>query len=137
MANYNKFAVADSGFPGKCGNNFANNSYYINIYTGASAGMNTISSSQQFEFAANTYNWSIAVVDSYGGKTKSNNAKSSGTYKVPNNWQFYFSDIERKPKTYNAYFSCIKCVRLLWLQDTGYGDYTSYGRVEQLTIEAV
>jgi hypothetical protein len=35
-----------------------------------------------------------------------------------------------KPRLYNAYFSCIKGARLLWLQDTGYGGYTSFGKVE-------
>lgn len=130
MVGYNKFAVAASDFPGKWSNNFANNTYYSNIYTGLSAGMSTYSSSETFEFASGTYKWNLVAANSYGGQSNFVNAKSSGTYKVLNNWQIYFSDIEKKPKTYNAYFSCIKGARILWLQDTGYGGYTSYGRVE-------
>jgi hypothetical protein len=49
---------------------------------------------------------------------------------MPNNWQINFSDLEGKPKTYNAYFSCIKGgARILWLQDTGYGGYSGYGKM--------
>ena len=47
-----------------------------------------------------------------------------------NNWQIYFSDMEGKPKTYNAFFSCVKGARILWLQDTGYGGYSAYGKSE-------
>jgi hypothetical protein len=55
-------------------------------------------------------------------------SKSSGTATLPNNWQIQFSDIGGKPRLFNAYFSCLKGARLLWLQDTGYGGYTSYGK---------
>lgn len=51
-------------------------------------------------------------------------------FKLVNNWQIWFSEIERSPKTYNAYFSCIKGGRILWLQDTGYGNYTAYRKIE-------
>lgn len=37
------------------------------------------------------------------------------------NWQVTFSDIEGKPRTYNASFSCVKGSRILWLGETGYG----------------
>jgi hypothetical protein len=57
-------------------------------------------------------------------------AKSSGTYKHMGDWQIWFPEIEKKARTYNAYFSCIKGGRILWLQDTGYGSYTAYGKVE-------
>lgn len=130
MAGYNKFAIAATDFPGKWSNNFANNTYYANIYTGMSAGMSTYASAETFEFAGNTYKWDIIATNSYGGSTSYISDKSTGTYKVLNNWQIYLSKIGKSEKTYNAYFSCIKGARILWLQDTAYGGYTSYGRIE-------
>ncbi|MBX2946336.1 MAG: hypothetical protein KF725_10925 [Cyclobacteriaceae bacterium] len=128
---YNKFAVAASDLTGTWTNNFSGFTQYVNAYTGADAGMNTHSSSQTFEFLANgTYNWSIGVASGFVGSIKFSNAKSSGKFTNPNNWQIHFSDLEGKPKLYNAYFSCIKGARILWLQDTGYGDYSGYGRKE-------
>lgn len=128
---YNKFAVAASDLTGTWTNNFSGFTQYVNAYTGANAGMNTHSSSQTFEFLANsTYNWSIGVASGFVGNIKFSNAKSSGKFTNPNNWQIHFSELEGKPRLYNAYFSCVKGARILWLQDTGYGDYSGYGRSE-------
>ncbi|MBX2956973.1 MAG: hypothetical protein KF846_12500 [Cyclobacteriaceae bacterium] len=128
---YNKFAVAASDLTGTWTNNFGGFTQYVNAYTGADAGMNTHSSSQTFEFLANgTYNWSIGVASGFVGSIKFSGAKSSGKFTNPNNWQIHFSDLEGKPRLYNAYFSCIKGARILWLQDTGYGDFSGYGRKE-------
>ncbi|MBL7872950.1 MAG: hypothetical protein JNM78_15140 [Cyclobacteriaceae bacterium] len=128
---YNKFAVAPSDLTGTWTNNFSGFTQYVNAYTGADAGMNTHSSTQNFEFLANgTYNWSISVASGFVGSIKFSGAKSSGKFTNPNNWQIHFSDLEGKPKLYNAYFSCVKGARILWLQDTGYGDYSSYGKRE-------
>lgn len=128
---YNKFAVAASDLTGTWTNNFSGFTQYVNAYTGADAGMNTHSSSQTFEFLANgTYNWSIGVASGFVGSIKFSGAKSSGKFTNPNNWQIHFSDLEGKPRLYNAYFSCIKGARILWLQDTGYGDFSGYGRKE-------
>ncbi len=128
---YNRFAVAASDLTGTWTNNFSGYTQYVNAYTGANAGMNTHSSTQTFEFLANgTFNWSIGVASGFVGSIKFSSAKSSGKFTNPNNWQIHFSDLEGKPKLYNAYFSCIKGARILWLQDTGYGDYTSYGKKE-------
>ncbi|HRJ31059.1 MAG TPA: hypothetical protein PLV21_03150 [Cyclobacteriaceae bacterium] len=126
---YNKFAVAPSDLTGTWTNNFSGFTQYVNAYTGADAGMNTHSSSQTFEFLANgTYNWSISMASGFVGSIKFSGAKSSGKFTNPNNWQIHFSDLEGKPKLYNAYFSCIKGARILWLQDTSYGDFSGYGR---------
>jgi len=93
--------------------------------------MSTHSSEQTFEFFSNgTYTWSINVASGFVGNIKFSNAKSSGTFTNPNNWQIHFSNLEGKPRLYNAYFSCVKGARILWLQDTGYGGYTSYGKKE-------
>ncbi len=122
MANYNKFAVALADFTGKWNNRFSNNTYYANAYTGASAGMSTYSSSQVYEFfSGSKYKWNLVAANTYGGASQFAGAKGAGTFKVVNNWQIYFSDIEGKPKTYNAYFSCVKGGRILWIDGEGYG----------------
>jgi hypothetical protein len=128
---YNRFAVAASDLTGTWTNNFGGYTQYVNAYTGADAGMNTHSSTQTFEFLTDgTYNWSISVASGFVGNIKFSGAKSSGKFTNPNNWQIHFSELEGKPRLYNAYFSCVKGARILWLQDTGYGDYSSYGRRE-------
>jgi hypothetical protein len=131
LEGYNKFAVAPSDLTGTWTNNFSGFTQYVNAYTGADAGMNTHSSAQTFEFLSNgTYNWSISVASGFVGSIKFSGAKSTGKFSNPNNWQIHFSDLEGKPRLYNAYFSCVKGARILWLQDTGYGDYSSYGKKE-------
>ena len=122
MANYNKFAVAASDLKGKWTSNFSGMTQYVNAYTGASAGADTHSSSQNFEFGGgNTYKWDLAVASGFVGNIKFQTVKSAGKFSVPNNWQVNFSDIEGKPKTYNVQFSCIKGARILWIGDTGFG----------------
>lgn len=132
MANYNKFAVAATDLTGKWTNNFSGTQQYANAYTGASAGMDTHSSNQNFEFGPqNTYKWDLSVASGFVGNIKFQNVKSSGQFSMPNNWQINFSDLEGKPKTYNAFFSCIKGFRILMLEDAGYPTgYTGYGKVE-------
>jgi len=131
MANYNKFAVAASDLKGKWTSNYTGLTQYVNANTGASAGADTHASNQNFEFnAANSYKWDISVASGFVGNIKFQNAKSNGKFSMNRNWQINFSDIEGKPKKYNAYFSCIKGARILWLQDTGYGDYTGFGKSE-------
>jgi len=132
MKGYNKFAVAasDINSTGKWNDHFASNTYYTNVYTGMSAGMSTYSSSQWFEFGAgNTYKWQLVAANSYGGVSKFAQAKGAGTFKMLNNWQIYFSDIEGKPKTYDVYFTANKGGRVLWMNDAEYkgsGIFTGY-----------
>jgi hypothetical protein len=122
MANYNKFAVAASDLKGKWTSNFTGMTQYVNAYTGASAGANTHASNENFEFASgNTYKWDLGVASGFVGNIKFQSVKSTGKFTVPNNWQINFSDIEGKPKTYNAHFTCIKGARVLWIGDTGFG----------------
>jgi hypothetical protein len=122
MANYNKFAIGAADFAGKWNSNFSNNTYYVNAYTGVSAGMSTYSSSQVYEFfPGSKYKWNLVAANSSGGASQFAGAKGAGTFKVVNNWQIYFSDIEGKPKTYDAYFSCIKGARMLWIDGSAYG----------------
>jgi hypothetical protein len=64
------------------------------------------------------------------GNTKYAQVKSSGKLTVLSNWQVHCSNIEGKSKKYDAYFSCIKGARILWLQDAVFkgGGYTGFGR---------
>ena len=131
MADYNKFAVGAADLKGKWSNSFTGMTQYVNVYTGLDAGATAHSSTEFFEFkSANTYHWEIAVADGMVGNQKFQGAKSDGTFSLPNNWQVHFSDLEGKPKTYNAFFSCIKGARVLWLEDTGYPGYTAFGKKE-------
>jgi len=134
MKNYNKFAVAatDIAGTGKWNDHFASNTYYTNVYTGMSAGMSTYSSSQWFEFGKGTaYKWQLVATNSYGGSTSFAHAKGAGTFKMLNNWQLYFSDIEGKPKTYDVFFTATRGGRVLWMNDAQYkgsGIFTGFSK---------
>ena len=122
MANYNKFAVAATDLTGKWTNDFSGALQYVNAYTGANAGMNTHASNESFEFMAdNTYKWDLGVASGMVGDIKFQSVKSNGKFSLPGNWQVTFSDIEGKPRTYNTFFSCVKGLRILWLDDRGFG----------------
>jgi hypothetical protein len=122
MATYNKFAVSAKDLSGKWTTNFSSMQMYVNAYTGASAGATSYASNQSYEFSSgNSYKWNIGVASGIVGSLKFQSAKAGWKFSVPNNWQVSFSDIEGKPKTYNAYFVCIKGARVLWLDGTAFG----------------
>lgn len=132
LAGLNRFAVGENDFSGKWSNDFGGATSYYSVYTGIYAGSTTYASRETFTFQPNkTYNWHLVMASGGIAGSKVDQAKTSGSWKLVNNWQVWFSDIDRKPKTYNAYFSCIKGGRILWLQDTGYGGYTAYGKIEK------
>ncbi len=132
MANYNKFAVSASDLnnTGEWKDSFSSNTFYVNYYTGASAGMSTYSSSAWFVFKDDyKYHWELVAANSYGGAMDVAQAKSDGTFESPNNWQLYFSDMEGKPKTFDVYFSAIKGGMVLWMNDAkspGSGIFTGF-----------
>ena len=132
MANYNKFAVAESDFNGTWTSDFTGVQQLYSVYTGNYAGMNVHQSNEEFIFGAGrSYSWKLLVVSGMVGNTKYANVKSAGKFSIPNNWQIHFSKIESGAKTYNAYWSCIKGARLLHLLDAvspGSGIYTVYGK---------
>ncbi len=132
MTNYNKFAVAESDFTGTWTSDFTGVQQMYNVYTGNYAGMNINQSNEEFVFGAgNTYSWKLLVVNGMVGNMKFANVSSAGKFSVPNNWQIQFSKIESGPKTYSAYWSCIKGARLLNLLDAknpGSGTYSVYGK---------
>jgi len=122
MATYNKFAVSAKDLSGKWTTNFSSMQMYVNAYTGASAGATSYASNQSYEFSnGNSYKWNIGVASGVVGSLKFQSAKSAGKFSVPNNWQVSFSDIEGKPRIYNAFFVCIKGARVLWLDETAFG----------------
>jgi hypothetical protein len=130
MASYNKFAVAASDFNGTWTTDFSSIQQYVNMYTGMSASMSSYSSKQVFEFNGTRYKWSISTASGMAGNLKFKGTKSNGTFSLASNWQVKFSDMEGKPKTYDAYFSCIKGARVLWLSDAGYPGYTAFGKLD-------
>lgn len=122
MANYNKFGVAAADLKGKWTNDFSGSLSYVNAYTGASAGTDTHASVENFFFGpGNSYKWDLGVASGAVGNIKFQGVKSSGRFSVPGIWQANFSDIEGKPRTYNAYFSCVKGARILWLDGKAFG----------------
>ncbi len=132
MTAYNKFAVTASDLDntGKWSDHYSSNTFYTNIYTGLSAGMSTYTSSQLFNFGGGqAYSWQLVAANSYGGNASFAQAKGEGNFSVSNNWQIVFSDIEGKPKTYDAYFTAVKNGRVLWLNDAqfpGSGIFTGF-----------
>jgi len=121
MASYNKFAVAASDLRGKWSNKFTGVTQYVNAVTGLDAGMTSHASVENFWLGpGNDYKWEVTVASGVVGNLKFQNAKSNGKFSMSGNWQVKFSDIEGKPRTYNAYFSCVKGLRILWLDDTAF-----------------
>ncbi|MBS1512487.1 MAG: hypothetical protein JST86_16705 [Bacteroidetes bacterium] len=130
MPGYNKFAIAAADFNGKWTSDFSGIQQMYNVYTGAYAGMHVNQSNEYFIFSGNTYSWKLQVVSGMAGSSQFNKAESKGTFSVPNNWQLYCSKIEKGPKTFHAFWSCIKGARVLNLLDAVYpgsGSYTRYG----------
>jgi hypothetical protein len=117
MAAYNKFAVAASDLAGKWTSDFSGAIQYVNAYTGFDAGMDTHASVENFQIGPGTsYNWDIGVASGAVGNIKFQSRKSSGKFSMIGNWQVTFSNIEGKARTYNVHFSCIKGLRILWLE---------------------
>lgn len=132
MTSYNRFAIAPSDFKGAWTSDFSGMQQLYFVNTGEYAGMSLNQSSQTFVFGNNnTYSWKIIAVNGTVGNMRYGQGKGAGSFKVLNNWQIYFSDIEGKPKTYHAYFSCIKGARIFWILDAQYpgsGIYTGFGK---------
>ena len=125
LATYNKFAIAAADLQGKWTSDFTSAIQYVNAHTGLDAGMDTHASVENFQFGSgNTYKWDLGIASGAVGNIKFKSVKANGKFSVPNNWQITFSDIESRPRTYNAHFSCIKGFRILWL------DNRAFGRIE-------
>jgi hypothetical protein len=125
MAFRNKFAVGATDLAGKWTNNFSGAIQYVNASTGFDAGMDTHASAENYQFIpGNLYKWDLAVASGAVGNIKFQSVKSSGKFTMDGNWKVSFSDIEGKPRNYDVYFSCIKGLRILWI------DNRAFGRIE-------
>ena len=133
LKTYNRFAVAVSDLKGTWTNDFNGALDMYNIFTGQYAGMNTSQSSSAFQFGAgNTYSWKLLAINGMTGAMKYDQVKSSGKFSMTGNWQIDFTKIEDRPRSFDAYFTCIKGARILWLHDKSYSDgiYTPYGQAK-------
>jgi hypothetical protein len=118
MADYNKFAVAAADLRGKWTSDFSGAIQYVNAYTGFDSHMDTHASAENFIIGNNnTYNWEISVASGAVGNIKFQSKKSSGNLSMNGNWKVNFSDIEGRARSYDTYFTCIKGLRILWLDN--------------------
>ena len=116
MANYNKFAVAASDLKGKWTSDFSGAIQYVNASTGFDSHMDTHASAENFTIGNNnTYNWDLGVASGAVGNIKFQSRKSSGKLSMNGNWKVNFSNIEGRSRTYDVFFTCIKGLRILWL----------------------
>ena len=121
MAMYNKFAIADTDLQGKWSSDYSGAIQYVNAVTGFDAGMDTHASIENFQFVpGNTYLWNLSIASGAVGNIKFQSVKSNGIFSMNGNWQITFSDIEGKPRTFEAHFSCIKDLRVLWLDNKAF-----------------
>ncbi len=129
MAYYNRFAVDASDLRGTWTSDFSGMQEYYSIYTGSHMATSIHQSSETYAFLpGKKYNWSILAINGPAGAMRYDQAKNSGSFSLPNNWQIYFSNKEGKPRTYDAYFTCIRGGRMLWMQDAQYKNgWTGYG----------
>lgn len=117
----NKFAVAASDLKGTWTNNLSNAVSYVNVFTNTDLGMFTTSTSENFQFTGGgRYTWDLAAGNGWTGNVQFQTRESKGQVTVPDNWHVQFSDIEGKPRKYEAMFSCIKGLRILWLDGKPY-----------------
>jgi hypothetical protein len=117
----NKFAVAAGDLNGTWTSDFGAAISYVSVYTGLHAGTDVHSSTESFQcFNGGKYEWNLSTANGRIGDIRFQSAKSAGTVTVPDNWHVRFSDIEGKPRTYEAMFSCIKGLRILWLDGKAY-----------------
>ncbi|MEO6136852.1 MAG: hypothetical protein ABIP35_16985 [Ginsengibacter sp.] len=134
LNNCNKFAVAATDLNGKWTSDFSGVQQLYNVYTGNYAGMNLNTSNRTLQFGpGNTYQFSFLAVYGMVGNGKLAQQTSSGKFSIINNWQIQFSDIGGKPDKYDAYFTCVKGGRILWMnsvQSPGSGIFTGYGKAK-------
>lgn len=118
LADYNKFAVAASDLKGKWTSDFSGAVQYVSASTGFDAGMASHASAENYQFnSGSAYQWDLGVASGFVGNIKFQSVKSAGKFSMAGNWQVNFSDIEGKPRKYNVHFSCIKGLRILWIEN--------------------
>jgi len=130
LPNYNKFAVAAADLKGAWTSNFTGVMQMYNSLTGNYAGMQMNQSNEEFVFKGNTYSWKLLVANGMVGNMNYANVSSTGTFSLPNAWQVHFSKMQYGAKTYDAYFSCVKGARMLWMKDSELktASFSTYGK---------
>lgn len=127
----NRFAVAASDLQGEWSSNASGMTQWVNSVTGLSAGATGFSSNETFEFGPNgTYHWSIVLASGVIGAQKFQSAKSDGKLSMKGHWQISFSNIENKPRLFNAYFEVGRGVRILWLMPSDSSGANAFVRVK-------
>lgn len=122
MAGYNRFGVSASDLFGVWKNDFSGITQYVSVYTGQSAGADTHTSRETYQFYGNAlYTWELGVANGFVGNIKFQTVKSSGAFNMNGVWQIHLSDIESKPRDYPVYFSCLKGTRILFINGTAFG----------------
>ena len=112
----NKFPISADGLKGKWTNDFSGALQYVNAVTGFDAGMNTHASNENFQFGpGSSFKWDLSVASGMVGNIKFQSVKSSGKFTVDNDWRVTLSDIEGRPRSFDARFSRIKGLRVQWL----------------------
>ncbi|MBK9441636.1 MAG: fibronectin type III domain-containing protein [Comamonadaceae bacterium] len=132
MSGRNYFAVHPSDLSGEWTNRFSSMQNYYNLYTGSTVGTFTYNSYEYFNYkTSSTYDWKLQVVAGYEAQYGYQEVNSSGSFSVASPWQINYSWIENRARNYDAYFSCVKNGRILWMRDQGFvgnGSFTPYGR---------
>ena len=118
---YNKFAVAKSDIIGKWSSFNAGSMQYYNIYNGNYAGMNTVSSSDKFQFFTNgTYQSEHLATSVFNGSVASGKSMYKGTFNV-NQWQLTATNRNAgKQDDFTCQFEAIKGGYLLKLINKKY-----------------
>jgi hypothetical protein len=117
MANYNKFAVAASDLTGKWASWSGAGVEYVNIYTGAGAGMGHAQSGNEIVFSANgTYNREYkGVSGSPGGANQYYGEKTNGKA-IVTNWEVQLTNsFKGATHAFTAQFEAVKGGRILHL----------------------
>jgi hypothetical protein len=126
MTGYNRFPASMEDLTGTWKNSNSSTLEYYNTNTGLKTGDKTYASSQIFDLSSNgAFRWELNTAES-SGSSKLGRVVHTGTFSLAGTWQLRFTDTGKKTKVYNYYFSSIKDGRLLWLQDSEYGDYNPF-----------
>jgi hypothetical protein len=120
LSRYNKFAVGKPDLVGNWSSSGASYAQYYNAYTGAYAGMATVSSSYKLQFtAAGTFQSDFQGASGFVGNLKFAIDKKRGSF-TTSNWELSTVDQDKKKSDYNIWFEAIRGGRILHLQDKKY-----------------
>jgi hypothetical protein len=119
MSTYNRFALSDADLTGTWQNTSHSSADYYNVYTGAHAGTNLTSLSDQFAFSTGTYQAEHKGASGMAGNAQVFQQKENGAYQVTY-WDVTTTDQKSKTTVYHAYYQAVKNGRILHLQNKQY-----------------